>query len=338
MTRAAGVLLLLALAPCPARAQSPASGSAAEVRAADAAIDRHFAFRSSLWCNLHYLPHQQASIDPERRFRGPRPESRRPAIDTSDLDEAERGAWTAAVAHYRDHLARRDLLFDEGMVKLRDALADTPDDEPPRASYAIPAELATVLAAVGPVYRERMWPAHDRRNRAFLEELRPLLRKVIGTLTGQLSAACGEPWPEEPVRVDLSIEAGWAGAYTTLPAHVVVSSDDPRHGGWLAVEILFHEASHLPTRRIQEGIERECAEQGKDTPRQLWHAVLFFTAGELVKLYAGEGFVPYAHAQGLWQRAPGWEGYLAVLKAWLPHIRGALPFDEALRRLIAQLE
>ena len=55
-------------------------------------------------------------------------------------------------------------------------------------------------------------------------------------------------WPKDPIRVDVSEYANWAGAYTYTygwsRVHEIVSSADPADQGDAALEILFHEATH----------------------------------------------------------------------------------------------
>jgi hypothetical protein len=142
--------------------------------------------------------------------------------------------------------------------------------------------------------------------------------------------------------VDVSVQAGPFGAYTISgpPTHVVISSADPRYGGLSALEMLFHEASHAWDQVVMDGIGRAATAQRKAPPRQLWHAVLFFTAGELTRRElerAGdEDYVEHALRNGVYDRACG--GCRALLaKHWGPRLDGRASIDEALAALVAEL-
>src|SRR5208282_4796382 len=91
-------------------------------------------------------------------------------------------------------------------------------------------------------------------------------------------------WPKEKIRVDVSAYANSAGASTTLdPLRVIISSTDPRNQGDEAFEVLFHEASHGIAEPVQSAIIRECRQRDKAIPRDLWHALIFYTTGEVIR-------------------------------------------------------
>jgi hypothetical protein len=331
-TRALAVLPL-ALWALGAAQDNPQENSPA-APAQQPSLERWFRFESSMWVNLHHLLMQQAkaAIEPERG--GPRQEP----VDTSAWSDAERGGWERALVHYREHLASRDLLFDSGMVAIRDELARTPPEEDPAAGDAIDGPTAEALAAAAPAYRERLWPAHDARNREFADSLERTALPHAETLQRQVCEVFAATWPQEPILVDLSVDAGWAGAYTTDdPPHIVLSSTDRRHEGDLVVEILFHEASHVLVEKVFLGIRRECERLGKEPPRDLWHAALFFTVGELVRARAGEGYVPYAERFGLSERGPWKHYYDSLRKVWLPYVQGSKRGQAELDQAIAEL-
>lgn len=107
--------------------------------------------------------------------------------------------------------------------------------------------------------------------------------------------------------------ANWAGAYTTTNSTLItVSSLDPSSQNDAALETLFHEASHALIDNVQEAISKQCRADGivLDSPT-LWHAVLFYTTGALVKEVI-PGYLPMADAIGLWKRARPM--YIGVLK------------------------
>jgi len=165
--------------------------------------------------------------------------------------------------------------------------------------------------------------------------------------------------------VDVAAYANWAGAYTTLdPLRVTISSLDSRNQGSEALEVLFHEASHGIAEPVQDAIIRECRQRDKAIPRDLWHALIFYTTGEVIRPVlassdatprgeldlrsptstsgssptsarensrstSAAGYTPYALREGLYER--GWKSYLDVLQRfWQPYIDGRATFSDAI--------
>ncbi len=153
-------------------------------------------------------------------------------------------------------------------------------------------------------------------------------------------------WPKERIRVDVSAFANYAGAYTTLdPLRVLISSTDPRNQGNSALEVLFHEASNGIAVPVQLAINRECRQRDKAIPRDLWHALVFYTTGEIIKPVVtaenanGDGggeYMPYAFRERLYQR--GWDDYLKLLERfWQPYLDGKATFDDAIAHIVSAL-
>jgi hypothetical protein len=133
----------------------------------------------------------------------------------------------------------------------------------------------------------------------------------------------------------VAVYASWAGAYTTLePTHITVSSTDPGYQGDAALEMLFHEASHSMIEQVQKALSAEAESQGKLFPRRtFWHALLFYTAGELTRRHV-DGYTPYAIKHGLYDS--GWPGALPVLeKDWKPYLDGKIDLTTAVQRMVA---
>lgn len=283
-----------------------------------------FTFHSSFWINLHHFLYCQTQEEGET--------ARVPA----DLPPDEARGWEEALGFYRREMAARSLLQDDLTWEVKHRLAQVEDEAPSLAGSGLPPEVAAALEAAAPAYRRHFWPEHHQANQRFIQELRPRAAEHA-ELASELAAAYRQPWPDEPIRVDVSVYGGRYGAYTTVhPTHVTLAAADPRHQGKMALEILFHEASHGLIGPVREAIDRELKAQGKELPRHdLWHAVLFYTTGELVRRRL-PGHRPYAEAQGLYQQ--GWTGFHRALEEhWQPYLEGEIGFDEAIDRLVASL-
>lgn len=135
-------------------------------------------------------------------------------------------------------------------------------------------------------------------------------------------------------RVDVTEYANWAGAYTTLgPTHITVSSGNAGNQGDAALEILFHEASHSIAGKLRAALTDEAKAQNKlFRRREFWHAVLFYTTGEIVRRHL-DSYTPYALKNGLYDRA--WAGAPEVLDTdWKPYLNGKIDLATAIRGVV----
>jgi len=178
-----------------------------------------------------------------------------------------------------------------------------------------------------------------------------MVRQMGVELSAQLADVYKRPWPTARLRVDVVWYGGPYGAYTSLaPTHVTLSSHDARNQGIYGFEVLFHEASHALAGAVNEAIAREFRQRDKPIPRDLWHALLFYTTGELVRrdlafgtmtLAALQGtdpskYQPYAARFGLYSGS--WDRFRGMLDLyWRPYLDGKVSFDTAVARLAAAL-
>lgn len=302
-----------------------------------------FEFHSGFWLNLHHTLYYQA-----RQQRTPGAPS---VLPVSNLTSTEQKAWDAAVGYYARTYAGKDLLVALDLVLIKNQLGDfeTCEDlaglKKKTCDAGLPKQLTDVLNAAAPVYRARLWKEHDNANRRWIASVAPLVRRSGVELSHRLAEIYQTDWPHERIRVDVTAYSNSAGAYTTLdPLRVTVSSSDPRNQGPEALEILFHEASHGISDNVQDAILRECRQRDKPVPRDLWHALLFYTTGEVIRpaIFTSEqappkkGYVPYAVREGLYKR--GWENYLRVLtEYWQPYLDGNQTFDDAVAHMVSAL-
>ena len=355
------VALLGAIAaPPPASAQTPDSrqgSSTLPLRAQDATSGPRpiFAFHSGFWMNLHHFLYEQARLAEHVQTSQGGGVAKSAAADTNSSNEAP-AAWQSALLYYRKNMAHRDLLFDQGMVLINNVLGDLetcPDlsgRSMPSCASGLQPNLIAALEGAAPIYRARWWPDHDRANRDWIDGDAPLVRHIGLPLAQDLAAVYEKPWQREPIRVDVVIYAGPFGAYTSLdPTHITVASGDPRNEGLAGFEILFHEASHALAVPVQDAIAEDCRLRDIPIPRDLWHALLFYTTGEMVRRAAAEGklqlpgaetkaasYTPYAYRNNLYSR--GWEDYLRLLEAyWQPYLEGRTDFEHAIRAVVAGL-
>jgi hypothetical protein len=338
-----------------------------------------FEFHSGFWLNLHHTLYKEA----KERATPPSQSSsansapkvlQSPSTARPPLAPAELRIWNDAVNYYATHYVDHDLLFSNDLIILKNQLGDFEDcDElsgtkKKSCDAGLPPQLTHILESAGGVYRAHTWPAHDRANRRWIARVAPLVREQGLGLSERLASIYQAQWPKPKIRVDISAYANWAGAYTTLdPLRVTISSLDSRNQDSAALEVLFHEASHGIAEPVEQAIVRECHQRDKAIPRDLWHALIFYTTGEVIRpvmnaasdpqLAAAQsagnpsapdepsspgssvtvaGYTPYAVREGLYER--GWDDYLKLLtRFWQPYLDGQSSFDDAIARMVSSL-
>ncbi len=320
-----------------------------------------FEFHSDFWVNLHHTLYQEAKFRiSETPVNEKNPSKNRPTLKNSSkspLTPAEQRAWDEALSYYAANYIDKDLLFTTELILIKNQLGDFDgcDELSGRkkktCDAGLPTNLTHVLEVAAPVYRAHEWPSHDLANRRWVLRVAPLVREQGLGLSQRLADIYQTKWPKDKIRVDVCAYANRSGAYTTLdPLRVTISSTDGRNQGAEALEVLFHEASHGIADPVQQAILRECRQREKAIPRDLWHALIFYTTGEVIRpviaATAAEnnsdgpgsdpGYVPYAIREGIYQR--GWDGYLKLLtQFWQPYLDGKSTFDDAIARMVSAL-
>src|SRR5579863_2398396 len=320
-----------------------------------------FEMHSGFWVNLHHFLYLQARL---LKGNSPSSEAGRGAaqpdelpVSLIDFPEADIHAWQDAVTFYTKDLAGRDLLLNGDMEIINNqlsAMETCPDLEgktTPLCKSGLRQDLVEALERAAPVYRAHWWTQQDRANREWIAQVAPMIQKMGVELSGQLADVYQRPWPSQRLRVDVVWYGGPFGAYTTLdPIHVTISSHDPRNRGVYGFEVLFHEASHALAGAVTAAIAHEFRERDKPIPRDFWHALLFYTTGEIVRRDVEYGsmtftaeqsgvpsqYLPYAARFGLYSGS--WEHFRGLLDLyWLPYLDGRLSFETAIARIAADM-
>ncbi len=300
---------------------------------------------SDPWINLHHFLYQwardEAGVASGREFVDVR---ERTELGTLPADD--RRIWEQAVAFYVQNLAQHGH-FDDRMWAIKTGLlelAERPDAAP---SDVIPPDsvpgVAAQLEAAMPIYQDRWWSGHDRANRDWIADVLPLAQEYEPRFVEHMERSYGGDWTD-PLRVDVSAYANWAGGYTSNgPPHTVVWSRDPNNAGMKGLEMVYHEAGHIRAlaRPNRNGLRAAFEADGMDAPRNLWHTVIFYTAGWVTQGIAQErgmtDYVPYFLDQGL-NDFRGWQGLWPALEVdWTPLLEGRVGRDEALAAVAGRL-
>jgi len=331
-----------------------------------------FEFHSGFWVNLHHFLYHEARAKIAAKESGASgsaaaksdgPVLKQSGAVANALTPAQQKVWDDAIAYYIENYANKDLLVNIDLILLKNQLGDFEDcseltgKKQSRCDAGLPGRIGPVLETVAPIYRARWWADHDRANRRWVARVAPLVREQGVGLSERLADIYQTRWPKERIRVDVCAYANPAGAYTTLdPVRVTIASTDSRNQGTEAFEVLFHEASHSIALPVEVAISRECKQRDKPIPRNLWHALIFYTTGEVLRPIMkgppepekGGGdaapkpapappkpsIVPYELRDILTQR--GWEQYhLLLLMYWQPYLDGKVSFGDAIAHLIS---
>lgn len=224
----------------------------------------------------------------------------------SVLDAQEQRAWSAAVESYAATLGR-SLLFDEGLVAARDWAAGAgPRDAIPTADRP----LADAVELARPIFERHWWPAHDARNRTWIESVFPTLGAVEEQMIARFDAAYGGSWPDTTIPVDVMVYANAVGAYST-GGRLTISSVPRGNQMPQGLKMIFHEASHTdPLEQPLRARPRDAFQAvGGEEPERFWHDVIFFTSGEIARLVLAEHGEPgYQHygTLGVYRRGERW--------------------------------
>jgi hypothetical protein len=294
-----------------------------------------FRFRIGFWNNLHGFLYVLG------RDRNQAPDRLRVAVAGAPKDveglsarpDAERAAWDEAIGFYAGGLSKKDAVFDGDLVAITRALAAASDSSD-LSGLGLDATLVAVLQRAAPVYRAVWWPRHSRSDAERRDDLQALVAKHGAPLVKRLTAVYGTTWPAQPRTIDVAAYTNWAGAYSTDGGLIEFASTAPTIGGVDGLETLLHEASHQWDAEVGLRLVAIAARQGKRVPPALSHAIIFYTAGEIVK-EAFPDHVPYADKNGIWQRGGNPAIKPLLDRYWLPYLRGQATFDEAIAAIVA---
>jgi hypothetical protein len=350
------LVLFACLSPCVGRAQ--------EVDSVYGPLPV-FEFHSGFWVNLHHFLYHEARARLEAKNAGPvQSQPNGPVLKQGPdvrvtLSPAEQKTWDQAIAYYMANYANKDLLVNIDLILLKNQLGDFEDcnellgKKRMTCDAGLPGNIGVILEAAAPVYRAHWWTDHDRANRRWVVRVAPLVREQGVGLSERLADIYQAKWPKEKIRVEVCAFANAAGAYTTLdPLRVTISSSDARNQGPEALETLFIEASHDIARPVESAISRECKQRDKPIPRDLWHALILYTTGEVIRPVlegAGMDQVP-ADPERPQKPKPrdvssdvrahfaqrGWNDYLlAITMYWQPYLDGHVSYDDAIAHLVS---
>lgn len=286
------------------------------------------------WLNLHHFLYvlgraQNKERDASREAVAGAPSDQDQGLESLKPDE--QAIWREAVTAYAAGMSKKDLVFDDPLPEITIALAGAGETKTLDTIQLDPS-VKSVLARAAPIYRKVWWQKHHDVNVKWQSEIETLVEQKGATILAFISNAYGMKWPASGFPVHVTAYANWAGAYSTKGDLLVLASLHQSIQGRYGLETIFHEGMHQWDDQILQALREQAGKLNQRVPRNLSHAMIFFTAGEAVKRVYPD-HVPYAEKFGVWQRgiAPF---KTAIEEVWKPYLDGHGTRDEALAELI----
>jgi hypothetical protein len=255
------------------------------------------------------------------------------------LPETTRAGWDRAVAYYADSISPA-AWSDRAQYLLRLQLVGFDEELTDSADRAYVGRVRAIRAAAAAGYTACRWPAQDEKNRRWIAEARSQLAVDEEKVASRLEQLYQQQWTGLPLLVDVVETVDWSGANTIFRirggGHLLISN---AYQGSNELEIVFHEASHLlmgRTAPVKQALDSAARAADFRLPGNLWHVVLFYTTGEVVRrVLADDGkpaYTPIVYelfAKNVWD-----EDREALERAWLPYVEGKRPLPEAASALV----
>lgn len=263
-----------------------AAFAAAQTQESLVDTSRYFEFHSNTWINLHHFLYEKAQGGQLEHLQ----EDGNTFLDIGEdsvfahLNQTDSDDINAAITYYRDHL------IDRSLFQLGDLRVWLQEQDPDKAisDTTFSKALTDILNIASTVYRPKFWPLHDAQNRKVLASHIGTVRQLEDAIIGKMEGLSGDVWPDTRVRVDLTVYANWAGAYTPVQPNmnIFISTLDPFSPSSQFIETVFHEGAHLLFSRrspFRARIYLMSQDLEMDFPRDLWHASQFYLTGRVVQ-------------------------------------------------------
>jgi hypothetical protein len=247
------------------------------------------------------------------------------------MTDEERRRWDRAVEFYSAGLSKKDAVFDDEMISVSNALAQS------ETTTSLPAELRTILDEAAPIYRKVWYPKHTSANVRTIESLTGLVARYGNGVLKRVTQIYDETWPASGAVVQVSGYTNWAGAYSTKGPFIAFSSMDTGTQGLQGMEIIFHEAMHQWDESIENRLNRAASRTGISLPPALSHAMIFYTAGYVVRQEVGPSYVPYAEANAMWRQRGMGMFKKSLDDHWRPYLAGTGNLDQAIEATLRGL-
>jgi hypothetical protein len=288
--------------------------------------------RNNFWVNLHHF------VRAESRRRGHHLELELPLASLAGDDRA---SWERALDAYAD-LADRNLVFDEALVRIDDALATTPETAAVAPATVDP-PIAAALNGAAAAYRDHRWDRDRLANAGWIAAHAAAIMRYTPVMRPRIANVFRVTAPADPILVDVVRDIGPNLAYTTrgpqgFSGHTCISpvtNADPD----IAVDTILHEISHTMDAQITAVVNAEAARQHARIPPDLWHALTLYTTYQLAMHAAGRqrddaSYAPHNQFATMFD-SNGWRAMRVDFdEFWAPYLEGHAKFKDALTGVV----
>lgn len=264
-------LLLITILSCPVQSQPVLQNT------------KYFEFYNEYWINLHHFLYQKAKGSQLSKLEEDRMDFLDIGEDAVILNTEEDKVIKKAVFYYKKNLVSKRLRSELGDIRVwlqqqasKKIITDT----------TFSSAFTNILNEASDVYRLKYWAIHKEVNVNTLDNHIETIRSIESVIISKMEKMARYKWPKgTKVRVDLTVYANYAGAYTaTRPKmNIVLSTIDPLNNTSDFIETIFHEGSHIlynyQDSPFREEIFYQAKEMGMNFPRNLWHASLSYLCG-----------------------------------------------------------
>jgi hypothetical protein len=182
----APILLMISVSTCAQSRRGSPSGSAIRPASSDAisAVKRSgpiFVFHTDeFWLNLHHFLYVLGRAENKERDATREAVAGAPADQERGFEKlttTERGVWREGVASYAAGTSKKDLVFDDPLPTVTNALARAGDSRSLTGSEVDPA-VAGILQRAAPIYRKAWWKKHHDANRKWHKVIQSLVDRA----------------------------------------------------------------------------------------------------------------------------------------------------------------
>ena len=245
-----------------------------------------------------------------------------------EVEEAVK-AYTAVVSTPRFHL----LFSNNDAAELSSMLLNSASLEQSHCP-----SLCSTLQNFMPVFETTLWQPLHASNALWINKAKVLLQKYGNEIEVKLNEYFNTPLIplSHTIYVVENIDKG-ATTSGRQPTSIM-SSGNAEYQQFKALEMIYHEVAHTYASSRKGKFRKTVNDVFGDSalvPRDLWHAIHFYTVGYAVQSVLNEEglhYTPYAHTNGLYTGR--WSEVDEYIEAyWVPYLEGKRTMKEALNEM-----
>ena len=287
-------------------------------------------FESDLQINLHHFLYELARDD--KYFET--------MLEDIRLSSVDKYSLTSTVDIYKSKMDIRHILFDRGEIPQITSKVLAHDVIKGETS------IGKALKSFQPIYQRLYWEEHDKRNKEWIEELKPKIDRFGKQIKVELEQIfAGSLFSQKSHLISVVYKPGIRhGAYTSSRSmQTVVNSTYEDFQNWYALELTFHEVSHALSvnkqSKFYKSIKSVLNRKGLESEIGIWHPILFYTVGEVVKKAISTNninYITYADRNALYTGS--WDYKKILIEHWQPYIEGKVTMATAVENIANELQ